>query len=42
LGSGRAGEATPRQLHNPHYDFNDEIIPTGIRYWVALAERYLQ
>ncbi|HVW55786.1 MAG TPA: M20 aminoacylase family protein [Rhizobiaceae bacterium] len=42
LGSGRTGEATPRQLHNPYYDFNDEIIPTGIRYWVALAERYLQ
>lgn len=41
LGSGHEGEATPRQLHNPHYDFNDEIIPTGIRYWVTLAERYL-
>jgi hippurate hydrolase len=28
-------------LHSPHYDFNDAIIPTGIRYWVALAERAL-
>lgn len=28
-------------LHSPHYDFNDEVIATGIRYWVALAERAL-
>lgn len=25
-------------LHSPHYDFNDEIIATGIRYWVRLAQ----
>lgn len=28
-------------LHSPHYDFNDDIIPLGIRYWVALVERLL-
>jgi hippurate hydrolase len=28
-------------LHSPHYDFNDAIIGTGIRYWVRLAERCL-
>ncbi|HEY6896046.1 MAG TPA: M20 aminoacylase family protein [Rhodocyclaceae bacterium] len=28
-------------LHSPHYDFNDAVIPTGIRYWVRLAERAL-
>ena len=28
-------------LHSPHYDFNDEVIATGIRYWVRLAERAL-
>lgn len=28
-------------LHSPHYDFNDELIPLGIRYWVALVERLL-
>ena len=28
-------------LHSPRYDFNDEIITTGIRYWVRLAERAL-
>ena len=28
-------------LHSPHYDFNDDIIATGIRYWVRLVERAL-
>jgi len=28
-------------LHSPHYDFNDGIIATGIRYWVRLAEKAL-
>jgi amidohydrolase len=28
-------------LHSPHYDFNDAVIPTGIRYWVTLAETVL-
>lgn len=28
-------------LHNPRFDFNDEIIPLGIRYWVALVEQVL-
>jgi amidohydrolase len=42
LGAAKEGEAAPRQLHNPHYDFNDDIIPTGVRYWATLAERYLE
>jgi amidohydrolase len=25
-------------LHNPHYDFNDEILPVGAAYWVNLVE----
>ncbi|MCB1887900.1 MAG: amidohydrolase [Rhodocyclaceae bacterium] len=25
-------------LHNPHYDFNDEIIPAGVAYWARLVE----
>jgi hippurate hydrolase len=29
-------------LHSPHYDFNDAIIPTGIRYWVRLVETILK
>ena len=28
-------------LHNPHYDFNDEILPLGISYWVRLVETTL-
>ena len=28
-------------LHSPHYDFNDAVIGTGIRYWVRLAESVL-
>ncbi len=39
LGNG-AGEGGC-MLHSPHYDFNDDIIPLGIRYWVRLAERAL-
>lgn len=29
-------------LHSPHYDFNDTIIATGIRYWVRLVEKTLE
>jgi amidohydrolase len=25
-------------LHNPHYDFNDEILGVGVAYWTKLAE----
>ncbi len=28
-------------LHSPHYDFNDEILPVGIAYWVELARHHL-
>ena len=28
-------------LHNPHYDFNDEILPLGASYWVRLVESAL-
>ena len=31
----------PCTLHNPSYDFNDELIPLGASLWVALAERWL-
>jgi len=30
-----------QSLHNPHYDFNDELISVGARYWVELATRAL-
>jgi hippurate hydrolase len=28
-------------LHNPHYDFNDEILALGVAYWVKLVESAL-
>jgi hippurate hydrolase len=28
-------------LHNPHYDFNDEILPVGASYWATLVEQTL-
>jgi len=28
-------------LHSPHYDFNDDIIPLGASYWVELVEMRL-
>lgn len=33
--------AGPCTLHNPNYDFNDELIPLGASYWVKLAEQWL-
>lgn len=30
-----------RLLHNPHYDFNDDLLPVGATYWVRLVERLL-
>lgn len=32
----------PCHLHNPSYDFNDQIIPVGINYWVRLAQTFLR
>ena len=31
----------PCTLHNPSYDFNDDLIPLGATYWVKLAEEWL-
>jgi hippurate hydrolase len=33
--------AGPCVLHNPSYDFNDDLIPLGATYWVRLAEEWL-
>lgn len=35
---GNGGDAN---LHNPGYDFNDEILPLGASYWARLVERVL-
>ena len=31
----------PCLLHNPSYDFNDDLIPIGATYWVRLVEKFL-
>ena len=36
LGNGESSE-----LHTDTYDFNDEVIPVGVTYWVRLAEKAL-
>jgi hippurate hydrolase len=39
LGAGR-GADTPN-VHNPHYDFNDDALPIGASYWVTLVSQQL-
>jgi hippurate hydrolase len=35
------GNGDSAGLHNPNYDFNDEVIPLGTSYWVRLVETAL-
>jgi len=35
------GNGDSAGLHNPGYDFNDEVIPVGASYWVRLVETAL-
>jgi len=39
LGAGQ-GPDTPN-IHNPRYDFNDDVLRIGASYWVTLAEQQL-
>jgi metal-dependent amidase/aminoacylase/carboxypeptidase family protein len=34
------GSGTDTALHNPDYDFPDEIIPTGITYFIKLVNKF--
>ena len=40
IGNGE-GEHGGCMVHNPHYDFNDEILPIGATYWVELTRELL-
>jgi metal-dependent amidase/aminoacylase/carboxypeptidase family protein len=46
-GAHRAGyeggghDVGPCMLHNPHYDFNDALIPLGASFWVKLVQAQL-
>jgi len=31
----------PCTLHNPSYDFNDDLLPLGATFWVRMAEEWL-
>ncbi len=44
-GGGEHRESTyhgmgPCELHNPNYDFNDELLPVGSTYWVRLVQAF--
>lgn len=36
---GNGSDCAP--LHNPRYDFNDDLLPIGTRYWIDLVHHYL-
>jgi len=44
MGQGEDDEASMHNqgLHTPQYDFNDDIIPAGIEYWVRIVEGVLE
>ena len=39
--AGNGPSDNGRLLHNPKYDFNDDLLPIGATYWARLAERLL-
>ena len=39
---GNGSESESAQLHNPHYNFNDEILPAGASFFVRLVETALE
>ena len=41
IGNGE-GEAGGCMVHNPHYDFNDDILELGANYFIRLVETSLQ
>jgi hippurate hydrolase len=42
IGNGGPGTRGACNVHNPGYDFNDEIIAPGAAFWSALAGEYLK
>ncbi|MCY4191010.1 MAG: M20 family metallopeptidase [Rhodospirillaceae bacterium] len=40
IGNG-VGEEGGCMVHNPHYDFSDDILPVGASYWATLVEQEL-
>jgi amidohydrolase len=41
IGAGKGPDGTSPNLHTPHFDFNDDIIPLGVAYWASVVEQEL-
>ena len=41
IGNGVEPDGSFHAVHTPHYDFNDDIIPLGVGYWVSLVRQEL-
>jgi hippurate hydrolase len=41
IGNGMAADGSYHGVHTPKYDFNDEIIPLGVAWWVKIVEQEL-
>jgi len=39
IGGGNGPDGTSPNLHTPHFDFNDDIIPLGVAYWVSVVDQ---
>jgi hippurate hydrolase len=41
LGAGTGPDGRSAEVHTPLYDFNDDIIPLGVSYWVSVVDQEL-
>jgi hippurate hydrolase len=41
IGGGNGPDGTSANLHTPHFNFNDDIIPLGVAYWVSVVQQEL-
>jgi amidohydrolase len=41
IGNGLNADGSFHNVHTPHYDFNDNILSLGARYWVGLVQEEL-
>lgn len=41
-GNGVAADGTYHNVHTPKYNFNDDLIPLGVAYWVAIVQEELK
>ena len=41
IGNGTHIQEGGCSVHNPHYDFNDQLLPVGAAFWVELVRAYL-